>query len=226
MASQPPKDAAAKTRIITHMNTDHQDSLIRYLQHFAHLSPISARNAHLADFTFSSLTILSSKEQAHTIPITPSMTSWADARPRVVAMGQEAVAALKKSSITVKRYKPPRSYMTAIMAASALTFILFSRRANFLPGSLLYNLLLLNHMPNFANFCWKIQPLVIYPMLVLHSAEAAHMQRSRLEKHTVRIFGWVWWAWMGSAFVEGFTSFWRFDEVVGEEEGKKKAAKH
>lgn len=227
MASQDPsaKDAAAKARIMNHMNSDHQDSLIRYLQHYAHLSSFSARNAHLSDITFSSLTILSSNKIPHTISIKPPMTAWSEARPRVVAMDAEATAALQKSSITVKRYKEPRGWMMAMMVAVCVTFVVFSRRSNFRPGNILYDTLL-GYVPMFAGFCWKIQPVVIFPMVVIHTAEVIYMQTSRLEKHTVKMFSLVWWKWLVSAFAEGFSSFWRFDEVVREEEAKKAAAKH
>ena len=226
MASQEKdKDAVAQNRIISHMNSDHQDSLIRYLQHYAHLSAFSARNAHLSSLTLSSLTIHSAPDRPHTIPIHPPMTSFSETRPRVVAMDSEAVAGLKKSDITVKRYKRPRGFMTVVMAAAAITFLLFSRRAHFRPGSFIYDLFL-GYVPWFADFCWTVQPLVIWPMTVIHTAEVIYMQRSRLEKHTVRMLSGVWWMWIISTFVEGFGSFHRFDEVVREEEAKKAAAKH
>lgn len=224
-AASADKDAAARTRIITHMNADHQDSLIRYLQHYCSLPSLTARNAHLTSITFDSLIINSSPKSAHTIPISPLMTSWSEARPRVVVMDAEATAALGKSSITVKRYKKPRGFMTVVFVAVAITFLLFCRRAHFRPGSVVYDVVM-RHAPGFADFCWRIQPLLFYTMVVWHGAEVAHMYRSRLEKHTVRMFSGVWWAWVVSAFVEGFGSFWRFDEVVREEEGKKAVAKH
>ena len=124
------KDAAMKQRIITHMNTDHQDSLIRYLEHFHCVSSFSARNAHLEDITFSSLTIKSSGRN-YTIPIKPPMTAWSEARPRVVAMDAEAVEALARSNITVKKYVKPYGFMLVVYIACLLTFIGFSRRANF-----------------------------------------------------------------------------------------------
>ncbi|KAL6717359.1 hypothetical protein ACLMJK_005274 [Lecanora helva] len=222
---QAAKDRVAKGRIITHMNTDHQDSLIRYLQHYAHLSSYASSNAYLSDITFSSLTILSSGKDAHTIPISPPMTAWSEVRPRVVAMDAEACAALNKSSTTVNTYKQPIGIPAIVMLASCITFIVFSRRANFQPESWFYDKLA-GKAPRFAEFCWAIQPLVIYPMLIIHTAEAVHMHRSRLERHTVKMLSSVWWKWIFSAFTEGFLSFWRFDELVREEEAKKAAAKH
>lgn len=226
MADQASKDAAAKQRIITHMNNDHQDSLIRYLEHFHALSSFSARNARLTDITFSSLTIVSSEGgKPYRIHIKPEMTSWSEARPRVVALDAEAVSGLNRSNITVKRYVPPYGFMTAIFIACACTFLAFSRRANFEPRSLLYDLLLA-YIPRFADFCWKIQPLLFLPMILLHTIEAQHMARTRLAKHSVPIISQLYWTWVASTFVEGFGAFKRFDDVVKEEERKKANAKH
>lgn len=227
MVDKPPKstDGSAKQRIITHMNNDHQDSLIRYLRYYAQLSSFSARNAHLADISFTDLTILSSSGTPHTVPIKPAMTSWSEARPRVVAMDAEAVAGLGVSDITVKKYKPPRGFMTVVFVACALTHIFFCRRANFEPGSILYDALL-KYVPSLANFCRTIQAPLFWFMIVVHGGEAAWMAKSRLEKHTVRVFSRVWWMWVLSCYMEGFGSYVRFDECVREEQEKREGMKH
>lgn len=103
--------------------------------------------------------------------------------------------------------------MTIIMVACALTYIAFCRRGNFEPGSLLWGALL-RYVPRFGEFCWRVQPLVFYPMVVLHAGEAGYMVLSRLERHSVRWGSGVWWMWVGSAFLEGWGSFVRFDEGV------------
>ena len=218
-------DNAAKQRIITHMNNDHQDSLIRYLQYYTQLSSFAARNAHLADIGFDNLTILSSNNTPHTIPIKPSMTSWSDARPRVVAMDAEAVAGLGGSDITVKKYKPPYGFTAFVFVACALTYMAFCRRANFEPGSPFHDTLLKN-VPSFATFCRTIQPLVFWFMVVAHGGEAAWMVKGRLEKHTVRMFSKVWWLWVLSCWVEGFGCYSRFDECVREEKTRREGMKH
>ena len=218
-------DEATKQRIITHMNNDHQDSLIRYLQHYAHLSSFSARNAHLSDITFDSLTILSSNGTPHAIPIKPAMTSWSEARPRVVAMDGEAVAGLGASAITVKTYKPPRGFMSVVFVACLFGYLSLCRRANFEPGSLYYDTLL-KHVPSFARFCWTFQPLAFGVMVVVHAGETVWMVKSRLEKHTVRVFSRVWWMWVLSCYMEGVGSFVRFDECVREEKARREGMKH
>ncbi len=225
MADQAAKDAAAKQRIITHMNTDHQDSLIRYLEHFCHVSSFSARNAKLADITFDSLTILASNGKPHTIPIKPPMTSWSEARPRVVAMDAEAVAGLNRSNITVKKFRGPKGVMGVVFVAAAVTFVVFSKRSNLEPGALVYDTVM-RHVPNFNKFCHTIQPLVLYPMIALHSWEAYNMDQTRLEKHSIPRFSKLWWKWIFMTFIGGIGLFKSFDSIVEEEEAKKANAKH
>ena len=225
MADQAAKDAAAKQRIITHMNTDHQDSLIRYLEHFCHVSSFSARNAKLADITFDSITILASNGKPHTIPIKPPMTSWSEARPRVVAMDAEAVAGLNRSNITVKKFRGPKGVMGVVFVAAAVTFVVFSKRSNFEPGALVYDTVM-RHVPNFNKFCHTIQPLVLYPMIALHSWEAYNMDQTRLEKHSIPRFSKLWWKWIFMTFIGGIGLFKSFDSIVEEEEAKKANAKH
>lgn len=225
MADSAAKDIATKKRIITHMNNDHQDSLIRYLEHFCSLSSFAARNAKLTDMTLDSLTVLSSDRTPYTIPIKPPMTSFSEARPRVVAMDAEAVAGLNRSNITVKKYESPKGFMAFVFVATACTFVVFSKRSNFQPGSVVYDIVM-RHVPGFARFCYKIQPVVIYPMVVLHAGEAIYMEKTRLENHTVPRFSKLWWKWLLSTFVEGIGAFVRFDRIVEEEESKKANAKH
>ena len=225
MAEQASKDAAAKQRIITHMNTDHQDSLVRYLEHFCRLSSFSARNAKLADITFNSLTIHASNGTPHTIPIEPPMTSWSEARPRVVAMDAEAVSGLNRSNITVKKFKGPKGFMAVVFMAAAVTFVVFSKRTNFEPGSVIYEKVM-RHLPNFNRFCHTIQPVVLYPMIALHSWEAYHMDQTRLEKHSIPRFSKLWWKWILMTFIGGVGLFKSFDSIVEEEEAKRASAKH
>ena len=81
-------------------------------------------------------------------------------------------------------------------------------------------------MPAFAEFCYKIQPYLITFMVIIHLSEATHMAITRLAKHTVPMFSQLWWKWIFSDCIEGFTALIRFDEVVNEERVKKESQKH
>ena len=225
MADSASKDAAAKQRIITHMNNDHQDSLIRYLEYFCRLSSFSSRQAHLIDITFDSLVITSSSESSHTIPINPPLNSWADARPRVVAMDSEAVASLKRSHITVKEYRKPTGFSLVVFITVFCVLIVFSRRSNLQAGSFLYDNLLV-YCPEFARWCFEIQPVLFGIMIAVHLGEAIYLEQTRLQKHTVPRFSGLWWKWMFNSFTEGYGVLLRFDAIVQEEEVKKSKLKH
>ena len=225
MGDSASKDAAAKQRIIQHMNKDHQDSLMRYLEHFCHVSSFSARNAHLHDISFSSMTVITSNGSRYNVPFDPPLTSWSEARERVVAMDMEALNGLKRSKITVKEYKMAEGPWITIPIAVVSTFAAFSMRSNFEPGTLFYDVLL-KSVPNFAKFCYTIQPYLMAVMISIHTAEATHIASSRLEKHSIPAFSVLWWKWVVGTFIEGFGSFIRFDKMVKEEEERKAQAKH
>lgn len=218
-------DAAVKQRIIKHMNNDHQDSLVRYLEHFCHLSSFPARNARLSDITFDHLVISTYSGSAHIVPIHPSMTSWSDARPRVVAMDAEAVAGLNRSNITVKKYTPPVGLMWLHLFVVVVVMSVFPRANNFVPGSFVYDNLLL-YTPGFARLCLRMRPLTLFLILSIHPGEAVYLHMSRLRKHTVPTFSALWWKWFISTLVEGNPTFIRFNRIVREEETKKANATH
>ncbi|KAL8833273.1 MAG: hypothetical protein Q9170_004376 [Blastenia crenularia] len=222
---QSAQDEAAKQRIIKHMNSDHQDSLVRYLEYFCQVSSFSARNAKLDSVALDSLSISTSKSKAYLVPIQPAMETWSEARTRFADLDAQAVAGLKRSNITVKSYARPTGFMAIVFISCCLTYLSFSRRANFQPRSLLYDIFL-HRAARFADFCYKVQPLVIYPMVVGHLIEAIWMARSRLRKHSVPTFSWLWWTWFLSTFIEGKGAFIRIDRIVEEERVKKASAKH
>lgn len=219
------KDVEAQRRIISHMNKDHQDSVARFLEHFAHVSTYSASKARLTDITLNNLTIASSNDTPYVIPLDPPLNSWSEARERMVAMDQEALRGLDRSNIAAREYRRPRGFLAVVFIASATTFVCFSQRSNFLPGSFLYDYIF-GHVPRFAKFCYDIQPLVLYPMLAIHLSEAVWMERTRLRKFNVPRFSKLWWQWLSSTFIEGVGAFKRFDRIVREEMAKKEAKKH
>ncbi|KAL8708534.1 MAG: hypothetical protein Q9220_006587 [cf. Caloplaca sp. 1 TL-2023] len=222
---QASKDEAAQQRIIGHMNADHQDSLIRYLEHFCHLSSFRARNAKLDNVTLDSLTISTGQSKSYLVPIHPAMTSWTEARTRFAALDGEANKALGRSDITIKEYTRPRGFSAVVFVIACINFVAFSTRSNFHPGSLLYDNVL-RHAKGFANFCSIIQPALITFMVVVHSIEVVYMGLGRMKKHSVPTFSKLWWQWMLDTSIEGVFAFMRFDGLVKKAEEKKANANH
>ena len=223
------KDAAAQARIITHMNADHSDSLIRYLRHYHGVSSLVARNARLTAIALDSMTISASllpfSSASYPVKIDPPLSSWAEARARLAEMDGESCRGLGCSNVTVKRYAPPTGFSAFNFALCAWSYVTFSTRSNFLPGSL-YHSVFFKHFPGFARLCYTIQPFAFLFMLVVHLGEAMYLARTRMVKHTVPTFSQLWWKWFISDLIEGFTALLRFDAIVKEEQLKKERQKH
>ena len=120
MADPASKDEAAKARIIGHMNADHAESLSYYLQHYISLSPRVARGAILCDISLSAMTLRTTDNKTHTIPFSPPMTSWAEARTRSVDMDRVSRNALDISSIRITSYDPPQNFLLMLMSSPSL----------------------------------------------------------------------------------------------------------
>lgn len=225
MADEAGKEAAIKQRIISHMNKDHQDSLVRYLRYYCSLSYFSARNAFLEDITFSELVVSSSPGSKHHIPLKPAMINWSDARPRVVAMDHECADKLGLSNITVKTYLKPYGFMLFMIILTVSVSTVFSRRVNFEAGSPLYDFVL-RYVPQFANFCWTVQPIMVPFIVTVHSAETLWLIRTRLSKHSVIPGSLLWWKWVCDSMLGGGGALYRFDKIVCEEEIRRASAKH
>ena len=119
--------------------------------------------------------------------------------------------------VAVNRYERPRGFWIVIPIAVGSTFVAFSLRSNFEPGSLLFDSLL-QSVPSFASFCHQIQPYLITMMWAIHVFEAAYMSSTRLYPHHVAPSSKLFWKWTLSAFFEGIGSFKRFDNIVKCEE--------
>ncbi|KAI4719280.1 hypothetical protein E4T48_04450 [Aureobasidium sp. EXF-10727] len=221
MSDQASKDAAAKARIITHMNADHHGSVIRYLENYHHLPGYQAYHGKISDISLEYIAFECAGLNYRTA-LEPPMTSFREARERLVQMDKECVEALGRSDITVKEFLAPTGvYLVSFIVISA-TFVAFRSRGNFEAGSAIAAV-----VPGaFARFCWTIQPFIWYGMLSIHSLETWHMARGRLRKHNVNIRSRVWWSWMATTFIEGVGAYNRFDKMVKEKRAEKDKQKH
>ena len=141
-------------------------------------------------------------------------------------MDTKLVPGLDNSDITVKTYTRPKGLMIIPHIGLTVALLAFSTRANFQAGSLLYDTVLI-YAPGFAQWCFKIQPLILYPLVGIHSGEAIYMDRSRLQRHNVPRFSTLWWKWVLDTFFGGMGAFVRFDRIVHDEKiTKTKTKKH
>lgn len=215
-----------KSFIIKHMNTDHQDSLSLYLQVYNNVSASTSKTAYLSDLTLSDLLITTSDNNGnnvtrYTVPLTPPMKSFSETRSRVVAMHHHCLTKLGLSDITITEYRPPRGTEAIGLAFCVFVYVLFSRRSNFVPGSMVYDRWL--HLaPSASEFCYSIQPKLFYGLLGTHILEAvAFTALQRLRPHRVPFLSRLWFAWVVSTLFEGFVAWKRFDEMVKEKRAER-----
>jgi hypothetical protein len=164
--------------------------------------------------------------QTTTVPFDPPMKSLREARERLVQMDKDTLRILDRSDITVSRYIPPYANLAHLFNFSQclLVSLLLPRGANFRPGSLLYDNILFM-VPAFASFVLQVRWFVLPIMLAIHLFETTLMAK-KLKRHGLSPVDSIWWAWMGSSFVEGITSFWRLDGLIAEKQQEKDAKKH
>jgi hypothetical protein len=166
------------------------------------------------------------KPDSAVVAFDPPLTSFREARERLVQMDKDALKALGQSEIRITKFV--HAYTDAISAINfttcILTFAAFCRPGNFQPGSLLFDRLLYR-FPGFSSFCLTIQPFLFTIMLGIHAYEVTLMV-TKLEKHGLLMDSGIFWAWLGTCFVEGFTSFMRLNTLISERTKEKESKKH
>ncbi|RMZ89452.1 hypothetical protein DV736_g3314, partial [Chaetothyriales sp. CBS 134916] len=224
-----------RTRILTHMNADHQFSLILYSRNYSKLPLSHAKSSKLEDIALTHMTIHSSFGRCM-IPFDPPLNSLNEARERVVAMHQQAMKELDVEDVLIERYVlPDRAWMWVVMVLCAWTIVTFSPPLRPLlrpeSGSVISRIWGLGGLANeLAELAFTASP-VVWPLTVLiHTGEAAYMIRAKLRRYQVEPFSGVWLAWVVDCFLEGIGSFVRFNEMVGairdERKRKKPEGRH
>jgi len=226
MANQASIDAAAKERIIRHLNNDHQKTISYYLQHYKKLSSSAAYKPIVTDITFNALTVQTRDGKSYPIPFDPPMKAWSDARQRTVDMDREARSALDISPIAITAYEPPKSpFHLTVFGLCIFTFVIFVTRNEIVPGTWFYDTVLPWYPGGPKWFLW-IAKVIALPVLGIHLGEAYWLDRSRLRKHGVERGSSLWYKWIASCFIEGVACFQRIDATVKRKTLEAEKAKH
>lgn len=160
--------------------------------------------------------------KTYRLPFDPPMSTYREARERVVEMDKQCLQALGKSDITIKEFVPPTSlYLVEFMVIMA-TFIAYSQRWWFTKGAVVERIL--GHA--FARFSWTIQPWLITFVVGIHVVELAYFIRNHLRRHSVNIRTALWWKWVGTTFIEGQFAYKRFNDLVSRKQEEKVKQKH
>jgi hypothetical protein len=211
---------STKDFIIKHMNADHADSLQLYLQAYNGITARESQGATLEDLTLSNL-IITAQKSRYTIPLTPPMKDYTEARTRLVTLHKESLQKLGRSDVTLTEYRAPHGFQAVIFGLVLFTYITCWQRSNLLPGAFVYENLGFKFVPDFAHFIYRIWP-VFYPcVLGIHVLESVALAVTKLRPMGVAVGSRLWFAWMGSCFIEGFGAFVRIGEIVKEERAKK-----
>jgi hypothetical protein len=221
----PSQDAAAKERIIKHMNVDHQDSLTYYLQHYGKLSHRSARCAVLADISLSAMTLQTVDGKKHKIPFSPPMKSWSDARTRTVEMDRVARAALDISPIQVTEFVGPSGFWLLVPAMFLLTQVVSWNTEKIIPGTWIYDDLL-KYFPGGPEMFKTVGSRAALPAILVHIVETWYLDTSRLRKYGVECGSTLWFKWTGACMLEGFGAFQRIDAIVDQKTLEADQVKH
>ncbi|KAK9785204.1 putative Integral membrane protein [Seiridium cardinale] len=218
------KEAAIKTRVVTHMNKDHAGELELYLRAFNGLPASAAAGAQITDMSLGALTIKAVSGR-HTVVLEPPLPNYGASRAKLVEMAQTALARLGLSDIKVDQYAPPAGFDLVVFFGVTLYMVCAATLSFVKPGTVIWALLD-DFFPLGADgYRWLVKTIFV-PFVLIHATESWWMARTRLAKHRVPRGSKVWWLWTISPTFEGFVAFKRFDGLVDAERKKKDAAKH
>ncbi|KAL1585045.1 hypothetical protein WHR41_06128 [Cladosporium halotolerans] len=221
MSEKQAQDAAAQQRIVSHMQADHHDSIVRYLEHYRSLPALAAGAARLHSIDLNGMTI-HAFPNAHRIPFDPPLSSYRDARARLVAMDAECRLALRRSDTTISEFLYPSGTYALEVLIVAATFAAYSSRRWFAPAGPVAGLL----GEGFAGFSWTIQPWLFWGMVAIHAAELAWFVPARLRRHSVNVRRREFWLWCAAEFLGGVFCSRRFDALVERRRREAEGRKH
>jgi hypothetical protein len=211
-------EAAARERILSHMNADHETSLISYLRVYCKVAPKASYTVKMENITLSGM-VINYNGLRYSVAFTPPMSSLLEARQRLVEMHSHCLKTLGMSDITIRRYTFPKGFQAVVFGLCLSTYISFSRANNFRPGSILYSYIF-GYFPRFAALCASLQRPVLAAMIAIHVVESYLMATKVLRPHKVPMFSGLWWKWMASTFIEGFGAFQRTKILVKKEQAR------
>jgi hypothetical protein len=227
----PPGDDAIRSRVLAHMNKDHQPELILYLRAWAGLSPSqAARDPQLEALTLDSMGIRTSDGTLHEVPIAPPMGSFSDARHAMVRLDRVARERLGLGDVTVREFRAARGVDAVVGGAVVFYYFTFFSLPRVLGGEAgtawgmvrqFWDAVFPGGIDGYA---WVVRT-IFWMVVGIHATECFLLDRTRLARFGIPRGTGVWWLWMATCFFEGYPSFKRFDRVVAEvrdKEGKSK----
>ncbi|KAH9819181.1 hypothetical protein DFH28DRAFT_957890 [Melampsora americana] len=208
----------ASSRYCSHMNHDHSDAVLYYVQVFggqpsARHATMLAINAQEMDFTFDTLYKQGVRLR---IPFKPALQSTADVRPRLIGMMNEALDRLGLSRVPVDLIQAPCIRVTVISLLVGLIYYVHFNSLENLPSTLVFLK---------TGMLEKIVCVsTIYLVPVCHAAEAMFMLRPKLRRYRVGFKNSTYW--YASCCLAGYFAISQFEQLVKEEVQRKTEKPH
>jgi len=159
----------------------------------------------MIDLSLSEL-IIQCGTNKYSTKIEPPMSSYRDARERLVTMDQLCTQALKRSDITIDFFPPYTVWHRLWFTFCIFIWLSFLRKTNFSQHGLFSPLL----PQAFREFCYFMQPIVWWGMTGAHVFETYAFVNGRLKRHgVVNVKSFVFWQWFGDVLVQGFVAYMR-----------------
>lgn len=194
------------------MNTDHQDSLVRYLEYYCKLPFSMAKSAQLEDITLDSM-IIANGMGRFIVPIEPPMSTFSEARLRLVNMDEQATNGLGRSKIVVDTFVWPEGLHLVAVTLIIITWMLTITPGHFGPDSI-YGAHVLRGNVMLMNFHIAVQPFVLALLVGVHAVELVWFVPARLLKYNVPLLSITALLWASDVMIEGYGSIRRFNKIV------------
>ncbi|PHH66421.1 hypothetical protein CDD81_7476 [Ophiocordyceps australis] len=214
-------DSLRRARIITHMNQSHSRELSHYLQHYARVSPRAASGPLLRDLCLDHMLIRTRAGTDHSIPFSPPLSSWADAKNRIIQMDTVARAGLGISDIYISHFEKPRGIGLAFFIAVGLFFVASFSLPWIVPTTRAWSVLDAYFPGGPAVFC-QLVGLLVVPVIAIHITECFFFDR-KLRRHGIERWSGLWCLWISSCFMEGVGAFWRLDSIIASKKAQQEA---
>jgi hypothetical protein len=220
------KDNAAKSRIISHLNADHQATLSLYLRHYNGLSAYAARDVVMTDISFNEMTFKTKDGKTRTVSFSPPMQAWSEARMRTVEMDKQARTGLGLSSIKITEYELPQgAFQWAVIGSILFASVVYVYRKDIVRGTFIYDVLL-PWFPGGHRAFFTIVKWLPHGVIGIHLLEAIWLDLGWLQKHDVTRGSVLWWKWFLSAVGEGGGSIARVNAQVKRKEAEAAKRQH
>lgn len=126
----------------------------------------------------------------------------------------------RSTPVQITTYKRPRGLAALVFGGAVLSFISLAGVVFIADDSWIWQILDDVSSGRAESFRWIIKTGVP-PLVVIHTIEAIAFDRTRLIPHGVPRWGLLWWKWVLTCWIEGFTCWQRFASVI-----TTKSAKH